>query len=210
MKSLYSISSVMLSFMLFISCGGKNNNPPEEIPVEDRFIYNLGDTLIYKCSDGSADTVNVKDYRLWTTTGSTTDMYGNEHIFERQLQRIIIESSSDNWNRILRIVLSGDDFIYHCYIIETIETVYDTDGNPFCWIINGCNYGGGLPIFAESNVKYPEISFNNNSYKKVYFDSRNLENNSYKIYWNLKYGIIRFESFTDGTLVTWDLVNHNK
>lgn len=205
MKTFFGIYLVFLLCIL-ISCG-ENNGPNvkttyNEIPDKDRFIYELGDALIYQCSDGSSISFSVIDYKFWTETSSSS-LLGTQYQSETQLQRVIIESSSDNWNSIFKKVFSSEDFIFPCYSIETIYTVFDSNGNPACWIVNGCNGEG--TVFAESGVMYAEISINNNSYQKVYFDSRDAENISYKIYWNLKYGIIRFECIDDGNELIWDL-----
>jgi len=209
MNTFFNTSLVLFSLIIIISCQEKDN-PVEihEIPIEDRFLYDKGDTLFYKCSDGSVDTSAIKDYRFWTIAGTSRNMFGNEIRYETDLQRIMIESPSNQWNDILKVVLSSDDVNHPCFIIETVETIYDANENPYCWIINGCNYEGGLPIVAEGDVKYTEISFNNNSYKKVHFDSRENGENSFKVYWNLKYGIIRFESVYNGALLTWDLESY--
>lgn len=178
----------------------------DEIPIKDRFVYSIGDKLTYKGIDGITNTFLVKDYLFWTESGIVTDMFGGSHPWKRDQQRIIFESSSESWQKALSIIYASDSFASSCFIIYSINTIYDTTGSPYCWLLNGCNFVSS-PIFAESGVKSSAISFNNNSYQKVYFSSRNSGNNSFTVYWNLKYGIIRFESVIEGKQEIWDLEN---
>ena len=62
MRGLINIYITLFSFILIIACAKeeKLEEVVYEIPVEDRFVFSEGDTLLYSCSNGSTDTVFVR------------------------------------------------------------------------------------------------------------------------------------------------------
>lgn len=208
MKSLIRIGLLLLSIQWLLACSEEKEKEIvpdiDSIPFNDRFIFNKGDSIYYTSSDGSTDTVFIKDFSFWRKQESYSDMFGGMHSYVRDFQNISFECSNDKWRKVIKDYLSSGDSISHCFMIETEETLY-FEGNPVCMIVNGCGHTSGHPYIAGSGVKFYEIVLNNKSYYKVYYYLSN-EPNSYKIYWNLKYGIIRFEGIYNGNNVVWDLV----
>ena len=63
MRGLINIYITLFSFILILACAKeeKLEEVVYEIPVEDRFVFAEGDTLLYSCSNGSTDTVFVRN-----------------------------------------------------------------------------------------------------------------------------------------------------
>jgi len=202
---------LILTLLLNISCEKKTPEFFLKIPIEDRFIFKMGDTLDYRCSNGSTFKVVIKNYNFNTQTKISQDWFDNTHIDHTDLQTIILETFSNDWNVAIKNTLGSDgmDFEPPCFIVNTLEGIWSSDENPGCWILNGCMIGGSA-IIGESNVKFQEKTYNNRSYKKVYSDSKKNGKASFTIHWNLKYGIISFESSIDGSYFKWDLEVNNK
>lgn len=208
MKGLCHIC-LILFVCIQTSCKEKVQAVIDEIPVEDRFVYSKGDTLTYKCSDGTTNAVLVKDYQFWTQTPIGIETwYGGSGPWIRDRQRITIESLSDRWQKVLSVIWGNSLEISSCFIIDTSLRPYDENGNPFCSLINRCDYADWFSAMDGSQC-CAEQSFNGHLYKKLYYFNSFLgvESNSYTVYFNLKYGIIRFESVIDGKQEIWDLVN---
>lgn len=93
-----------------------------------------------------------------------------------------------------------------CFRINTIPKYDDLniDNFPWCDLLNGCEYAGSR-VIAENLVAYYEIILSDKSYKKVYYQSSGDMQNGFELYWNLKYGIIRFVGKSNGTELIWQL-----
>lgn len=211
MKALFHICFILF-FFIFPSCNEKIDIPSvtyySDIPLNDRFIYKIGDKLVYKCSDGTSVAVTVTNYLFWTnvTTGyEYIDPHLRFVVKKMQQQRITIASSSDIWNNAINTICSSNSFTSRCYIISTDVDNWEEGEDPNSWIMNSCNIEIPGPMFKNEAERTQFISFNNKSYQKVYSASRNVGNNNLKLYWNLKYGIIRFESVVEGKQEIWDL-----
>lgn len=200
MRGLINIYITLFSFILIIACAKeeKLEEVVYEIPVEDRFVFSEGDTLLYSCSNGSTDTVFVRKVDFITETGTYTIWGTAMHNFITETQSLFIETSHDNWK-----------FEYidsRCFRINTLPKYDDLniENFPWCDLLNGCEHTGSR-VIAENLIDYDEKIFNDIRYKKVYYESRGDMNNGFEIYWNLKYGIIRFVGISNGTKLIWQL-----
>lgn len=202
MKSLIRISTWLLPFLLIIACEKENGyDYILEIPVEDRCTFKKGDTILYICSDGSTDTACIKNVVFRTITRSyTDDWFGGTHTIKEDKQKIVIEVLFNDWNLLLKNLLTSSGIDTCCYTIENGNDFYLD--NPRTEIVIGCEPPGGS-IIAYGLVEYNEITFSNKEYRKVYYYSG--EGWGYDIYWNLKYGIIRFEFYLGSESIVWDL-----
>jgi hypothetical protein len=199
MRALINIYILLFSFILLIACA--KEKPEEvlyEIPVEDRCVFTEGDVLLYTCSNGSTDTVWVRNVDFTTETGTYTVWGTDMHNYITETQSIFIETSHDNWK--YEVIDS------RCFRINSLPKYDDINVEKFPWcnLLNGCEYAGSR-LIAENLAVYDEKIFNEKSYKKVYYRLRGDLNNGFEIYWNLKYGIIRFVGISNGTKLIWQL-----
>ena len=120
------------------------------------------------------------------------------HNYITETQSMFIEAYHDNWNY--------EDIDSRCFRINTLPKYDDIniENFPWCDLLNGCEYAGSR-VLAENLIHYDEKIFDDKSYKKVYYQSRGDMNNGFEIYWNLKYGIIRFVGISNGTKLIWQL-----
>ena len=198
MKSLIRISTWLLPFVLIIACEKENGyDYILEIPVEDRCTFKRGDTILYICSDGSTDTACIKNVVFRTITRSYTTWFGGTHNIKEDKQKVVIEVLFNDWNLLLKNILTSPGIDTCCYTIENGNDFYLD--NPRTDIVIGCESPGKL--IAYGLIDYNEITFNNKEYRKVYYYS----GEGYNIYWNLKYGIIRFKFFLGSESIVWDL-----
>lgn len=206
MKSLIKISLLLLSIIILIACEKKNEfKAIFEIPVEERCIFKKGDTLLYMCNDGSTDTACIIYVDFWTHIQPHTSSWSIITPYKMDNQKIVIEALFNDWNLNLnnfwtKIPSQGNRFNSPCYGIQTIGS--PTDNFPTTSVVNGCEWSGwGI---ASGRVNIIEITLNGKKYKKVYGYPKG-NSSGWKIYWNLKYGIIRFEFISDGSTIIWDL-----
>lgn len=192
---------LLLSFLILVVACSKEKNLEEvlyEIPEEDRFVFSVDDTLLYPCSNGSIDTVFVKDIDFKTETGTYTIWGSAMHNYITETQSLFLETAHDNWKY--------EDLDSRCFRINTLPK-YDNINVakfPWCDLLNGCEYTGSR-VIAENLADYDEKIFNDISYKKVYYIFKGDVNNGFEIYWNLKYGIIRFVGNSNGNRLIWQL-----
>jgi hypothetical protein len=200
MRTLIHIYILLFSFILIIACSKeeKLGEVVYEIPIEDRCVFTEGDTLLYSCSNGSTDTVFVKNVDFITETGTYTVSGTDMHNYITETQSMFIETSHDNWKY--------ENIDSRCFRINTLPKYDDlnVENFPWCDILNGCEYTGSR-VIAEKLAEYDEKIFNDKSYKNVYYQSRGDMNNGFEIYWNLKYGIISFVGISNGTKLIWQL-----
>ena len=171
------------------------------IPEEDRFIFKEGEPLIYHCSDESADTVWVRLSDFYTETITYTGFLGGKWTSREDRARITLEITDTTWLRIIQYACPLQEDCDKCVNIQT--GVYQDD-KPSTFLCFGCGtYGGN--IFAESPAE-TEVDLNGVTYTNVY-SYIHIENETagFRMYWSLKYGIIRFEGEIGETTYTWDL-----
>ncbi len=215
MKSII-ISALCIFFLLLISgCKKSDYDEVYKLPKEDRCIYHKGDTIFYRNNEGSTDTALIKDVKFWTETGTTSDFFG-DHTYSAMQERIVMELSNDNWRNFIINVIS-DTSATRCYIIETASYLDNTTPgsevyNPVKYCYEGGAFVLGYTTAGGTNL-YDHLTLNNNSYSNVVsfqkYQGGNNAGNYYKLYWNLKYGIIRFEGVKNGRNTTWDLILRN-
>jgi hypothetical protein len=200
MRAISHIYILLFSFVLLTACTKENelDEVVYEIPVEDRFAFAEGDTLLYTCSNQSTDTVFVRGIDFIVETGTYTYLGVDAHKYVTETQSIFIETAIDIWNY--------EDIDSRCFRMNTLPKYDDIniENFPWCDLLNGCEYAGSR-VLAEQLASYEEIAFEGKNYKKVYYQSGGNINNGFEIYWNLKYGIIRFEGVSNGTKLVWQL-----
>lgn len=190
---------MLLSFMLITACAKeKLEEVVYEIPAEDRCVFTEGDVLLYSCSNGSTDTVVVRNVDFITESGTYTVWGADMHNYITETQNMLIETTHDNWKY--------EKIDSRCFSMNSLPKYDDinTEKFPWCLLLNGCEYTGSK-VIAQNLAVYDEIPLNDKSYKKVYYQSSGDMNNGYEIYWNLKYGIIRFVGMSSGTNLIWQL-----
>jgi hypothetical protein len=78
------------------------------------------------------------------------------------------------------------------------------DDKPNTVLYFGCGPSGGI-IFAESPAE-AEMNLNDRNFTNVYSYVHGMnETEGFRMYWSLKYGIIRFEGEIGETTYNWDL-----
>lgn len=200
MKIFRKFYLLSLTLILLIACSKEEKLPEVEyrIPINERFLFLEGDTLLYNSSNGAADTVVVKDYLFETETGTYSSWGVDVHDFTTETQTIIIEALHDKWKY--------ERIESQCLIIQSqpkYSDIYPLNF-PFCQVNDGCEIGGSRGL-ADKLSDYEEIVLNNKTYMKVYHQFRGDYSNGFEIYWNLKYGLIKLTGFSDGIELTWDL-----
>ena len=169
-----------------------------EIPEEDRYVYEEGDILIYKCSDGQNNTFFVKEASLlFRPIGS----------YAQEYQTILIESINDRWYKYLN--LSSWITPTPCYKTYVDSWTGYEGARPNVNVSYGCgDFYESIRVGYGWEVDFEETTFNNKQYYKVYFDTKENSPNKdsvFDIYWNLKYGIIRFVGYSEFDTLYWDL-----
>jgi len=168
---------------------------------EDRFIFDSGDTVIYNSSDTSADTVWVIGSSFYTAPFLQKDIFGIERSYMVDHLKITLEITDTTWLNILHYACDNPEDCNSCVNIET--SVY-LDENPTTTVYLGCQPFGGL-VLAESSV-INSMYLNDRIFYNVYFCNYNRSSTGgFRMYWSLKYGIIRFEGEIGETRFTWDL-----
>ena len=210
MRSLPNICILLFSFLLVTACS-EEKLVINEIPIEDRCIFSAGDTLLYKCSNGSTDTVFVRKVFYRTESGTHTTLGNHDYDYVTDEQEIIIEASNDTWISILNKTYDNDWRSQSFTILKSVEYRDIDNYIPRGDITWGDNNKGFLSIAANWGYEgewyqFHAIKiFNNKSYQNVYSNSRGDKTNGFEIYWNFKYGIISFTGISNGQELNWFL-----
>jgi len=171
------------------------------IPGEDRFIFESGDTVIYNSSDASSDTIWVRESNFYTEPITEKDLFGIERSYRVDHLKITLEITDTTWLNILHYACYNPEDCNSCVNIETSVYLGET---PATTVYFGCEPFGGL-VIAESSV-VSSMYLNNRVYYNVYFCNYNRSSmEGFRMYWSLKYGIIRFEGGIGEARYSWDL-----
>lgn len=201
MSSLIKILFMAILFSFF-SCEKEENIMKVYnciIPNEDKCEFNIGDTLLYNCDDGTIDTVIIKNVEITTKrVTNSPNLFGNASVSYIDYQTITIKTFNNNWRDMLNSVINSPINDSICYRVSANANCSGRD--PHSKIINGCDNHLNR-VIADSEVIFDDKLLNFKYYTKVYY----YKHNSYSFYWNLKYGIIRFTITIDGTTKVWDL-----
>lgn len=201
---IFQLCLVVFTVLWISSC--KEYEPElimNRIPEEDRFIYDTGDLLIYSCSDGSLDTVWVRQAEFYTQSSSEKDWFGNTWKQQTDHSKVTLEIADTTWLRLLYYACyePGD-----CNACVNIETEIFSEEIPRTMAYFGCGEYGGL-IIASYVAAVSELNLNGRIYKNVYSWSHYKSiSEGFSMYWSLKYGIIRFEEEAGEHTYSWDLV----
>jgi len=68
MISINKMVLILIAMIFLVQCEKEKYDVVNEIP-EERFVFNVGDTLRYICSTGLVDTFYVASYRFYEATG---------------------------------------------------------------------------------------------------------------------------------------------
>ena len=171
------------------------------IPEEDRSIFEIGDTVIYISSDTSVDTIWVRGSDFYTEPYKEKDFFGIERSYRVDHLKITLEITDTTWLNILHFACYNPE---DCNSCVNIETAVFLEENPTTMVYFGCDSVGGL-VFAESSV-VSSMYLNGSIFYNVYFCNYNRSpSEGFRMYWSLKYGIIRFEGEIGETQYVWDL-----
>lgn len=221
----YLLKNSFLAILLFgFSQCSKDNNVGTEydlviyrIPESDKFIFGEGDSLKYNCNDGTYETIYVLsatyDFESLTFNSANIDFgFGGEEekitTFSYETFEIILESPDDRWKRYLEVEAAYGP----CYRIFFKASPVDTLNSH---IFKDCHerassrsIASGKEDQSGSNSRdyIQDTIFNETVFSNLH--SYNLSNGC-KIFWNLKYGIIRFESKYETSELSWDLLVNN-
>lgn len=217
MKSFVKVFLFLLALVLLIECEKEENyHWIYEIADDDKFVFEEGDTLNYICSDGSADKFYVRRILLYNKTGHTDEGPGwcilceLGDTYSAECFEVSIESISDRWDKHLRL----DSIYTPCYIIDfqasvtsngmvrvesRIKKGCDKELNSGSQAFVALDFCSDMPdyLYLEDRV------FNNTEYYGVFVYNPDYED--YEIYWNMKYGIIRFVGYSESDTLYWDL-----
>jgi hypothetical protein len=196
---------IYILLLAMLSLGSCEQKEPEvvvrSIPEEDRFIFEEGEPLIYHCSDESADTVWVLFSDFYTETINESGFLGGEVIVKEDRAKITLKLTDSTW---LKIIHYACPLPEDCNSCVNIQTGPYQDEKPTTDVYFGCSPYGGI-IFAESSAE-AELNLNGLSFTNVYSYTHGMnETEGFRMYWSLKYGIIRFEGEIGETTYTWDL-----
>lgn len=187
------------------------------IPNEDRFVFHIGDRLLYKCSTGLTEQVQVYNVTLKTEVEQRPNIWGKVRTYAIDYQDIGLIPIEDTWTQYFK------DY----FISEVIQTNYfQISSVSYCqkpgdfFIDYPSEYPGArIMIKGDSGrivaltddrwgwincVDYDEIVINKRNYRNVYFFKDSAEG-GYSLYWSLSYGIIRFVIYTPSDSIYWDL-----
>jgi hypothetical protein len=171
------------------------------IPEENRFIFESGDTVTYISSDASSDTIWVRGSDFYTEALTEKDFFGIERSYRVDHLKINLEVTDTTWLDILHYACYNPE---DCNTCVNIETSVFLEEDPTTMVYFGCEPVGGL-VIAESSV-VSSMYLNDRIYYNVYFCNYNRSSTEgFRMYWSLKYGIIRFEGESGETLYAWDL-----
>jgi len=138
MNSIYRIFLFLFTLLLIIKCEDSAVLKKHfKIPEEGRCIFIPGDTLMYRCSDGSFDTVLVKEVKFWTEDGLSDDWLGIKTNYSMDKCQITVEHFNDNWN----------NFLVGAEAVHDVVIVYNR-----CFTILGS---------ARSDLDYPTTDVSN-------------------------------------------------
>jgi len=197
---IFNKTYLLIPAMLFLgSC--EPEVEVRRIPEEARFIFKEGEPLIYHCSDESVDTVWVRFYDFYTETITYTGFLGGEWAANEDRAKITLEICDTSWLWIIHYACLLPEYCNSCVNIQT--GVYKEE-EPSTDVSFGCIPSEEI-IFAQSSAE-TEMNLNGHMFTKVYsYNHEVSETEGLRMYWSLKYGIIRFEGEIGETSYTWDL-----
>ena len=198
MKTIFRIICLILTMtLLFTQCD--KYDILYEIPDAEKFIYKEGDTLRYIGSNESVDTFYVFSYIF-------ESVIRGPGVHETWFGTVKDNSTSKIDHCNIKIARVNDNLHLDsaCYYAPYyyMKFVADESGTIPTSITRWCeevSYNDGLdPIL---NIGH--ITFNQKEYSNVF--SAEVPGHNLVLYWNLKYGIIRFEGINEDANLYWDL-----
>ena len=213
MKSILIVLGFLFALILLSQC--EKFDLVYEIPEDEKFMFEEGDQLTYSCSDGSIDTFVVTLISYFTETGEISEggswFGGNSDTYDYSSETLTIkiQALNNSWNRFVEV----SEEYFPCYVLGFRADLSSTGTYLFSYIDIGCSDDQGNDyIYASEYENYLNKTFNGKLYNDVYhYESMwtNPEEQSgmrFKIYWNMKKGIIRFEDISETPEIYWDLV----
>lgn len=183
--------------------------------LNDRYIYEEGDSLIYMCSDGTSDTFRVE--KLWYSTIVEEYSEGifSDKMCEYRFQEcnLYLQNLNNYWETVEDNVFSTKRDSTSGFMIRYYGEEQD-DQNRSCSNIGSGNDDGFYGYIAENcfdGLTGSSSFFDGKEYHNVFSYEIFIEAGEgrgaihYKIYWNLSHGIIRFENLAKNPIISWDL-----
>ena len=214
-----TIIRLLVCFMLFLllfSCNKEDCLYKYALPG-DRYVFKTGDSLLYKCSDGKADTFLVGEVFYNQVVEEYPEGIFSDRMctYSSQECDISLQNLSGCWvtlfdfgffapprpdsSRFFRIHLYGD---------------FSGDEKRSCsWVESGSD-NNLLSSFADTclaGVEGNSLTTEAKEYSNVFTVERQSDDPDsgneihYKIHWNLSHGIIRFEDLAENPVRRWDL-----
>jgi hypothetical protein len=211
--------TLVLLLFLLVRCGdGEGEEYVYSFPAEDRFKYKEGNMLLYACSDGRTDTflvesawydTLVEDYPCGGLYGpSKTCTYRSSecYILLRQLNNFwltVLEGgmgipdkadSTSSYGLRFHGSFDSDNEASDCSSLASQDSIFH-----YGYIAGYCKEG------------YEEYDFNGHTFSKafmkegIYGEYPEEPEVHFRIYWNLRYGIFRYEDLRSDPPLTWDL-----
>ena len=183
--------------------------------LQDRNIYEVGDSLIYLCSDGTSDTLRVE--KLWYS--NIVEEY-SQGIFSDQMCtysfqecNLYLQSLNSPWETVEDNYFSTSR-INTCEFMIRYYGTEEEEQNRSCSYIGSGNEEELKGYIAEDcfdGLTGSSSSFKGKEYHNVFSyeifieAEEGLDAIHYRIYWNLTHGIIRFENVANNPVISWDL-----
>jgi len=183
--------------------------------LQDRNIYEVGDSLIYTCSDGTSDTFRVE--KLWysTTVEEYPEGIFSDKMCEYRFQEcnLYLQNLNNYWETLVDFPFitrrdSTSGFMIRYYGEE------QDDQNRSCSNIGSGNeeaFKGYIASNCFAGLTGSSSFFKGKEYHNVFNHEAFVEAEQgfdaihYRIYWNLAHGIIRFENLAKNPVISWDL-----
>lgn len=218
-----SQSGTILGLLLFLlivalpSCNQEECVYSFWLLEDDRYVYEEGDRLLYKSSEGSIDTFLLEGVRYSRTVESYPIGLFSDRMctYEMQECNINLRNLNGIWETIVSFGIIGSrPDSTRCFRIRVYGDFDSEDEARTCsWIESGCNdnVNGEVASVCLEGELGPSLSTDDRVYYKVFSEDRRMQNEDsgqvihYRIYWNSKHGIIRFEDLSVNPTLYWDL-----
>ena len=208
MKSILIVLSFLIALISLSQC--EKYDIIYEIPDEEKFMFDEGDQLTYSCSDGSTDTLIVIDVLYFDETGEDWEggWFGSDsYNYSVENCKINIKALNDSWSKYLDLYRDYSP----CYEISFPPDHNSHSTELYSFIDNGCNGDQRGDVAGGHAADNSVTVFNDKKYYNVYhYESWGIFSDEkkgmrYKIFWNMNYGIIRFEGINETPEIYWDL-----
>ena len=203
---------MFLLTVLFLPACEKNEDMVYRIPGEQKFLFQVGDTLYYKCSDGSNQHLMVGDIRYNLETGTRQGLFKDyDDTYSIQICEIDLSCEKDDWNG--HINMDCEENITYTLIFNPQIVTWGTF-IPHSTIMRQCPSGIAWDVAFSPHLDYTFIDtlIDGKEYYNVFTyqihpDRLPAGGEQYRFIWNMNYGIIRFEVISETEELHWTWVD---